>query len=129
MQLKSYFFNSELCQWLWPVLLRKELASFMELRNSTRVRKDNNKPGPSGMSRNDAFSLPETWGGRNCLLPVDVDVIREIKEAMGGDALLEFVSAEFSERAQAAYDSLAITELTFENVWNVFEAMLPLLYD
>ena len=42
---------------------------------------------------------------------------------MGGDALLEFTSAEFSAHAQAAYDTLDITNLTIENVWNVFQAV------
>jgi hypothetical protein len=80
------------------------------------------------MSRNEAFSLPESWGGRNCLLPVNVDVIREIKAAMGGDAILNFVSDEFAARAQVAYDSLHISELTLANIWQVFTAMLPLVY-
>lgn len=105
-----------------------ELAQFMEFRNGARMRKDNNKPGPSGMSRNEAFSMPEKWGGRNCLLPVDVEVVREIKEAMGGDALLDFVVPEYAAQVQAAYDSLGISELTLENVWNVFEALYPLVY-
>jgi len=58
------------------------------------------QPGPSGMSRSEAFSMPENWGGRDGLLPVDVNVVRELKEVMGGDDILEFVSEEFSERAQ-----------------------------
>ena len=91
------------------------------------MRKDKAKAGPSGMSRNEAFSMPENWGGRNCLLPVDVNMIREIKEAMGGDALLEFTTPEFSARAQAAYDTLAISELTLANVWYIFEALRPLV--
>jgi hypothetical protein len=35
---------------------------------------------------------------------------------MGGDSLLEFVSTEFSQRAQAVYDSLHVVELTIENL-------------
>ncbi|KAG9316859.1 hypothetical protein JVU11DRAFT_2931 [Chiua virens] len=91
----------ELCQWIWSKLLCKDLQEMMDFHNGTRMRKDNDKIGPSGMSRNDAFSLPEQWGGRNCLLPIDMNVIREIKAEMGGDALLEFTSVEFSARAQA----------------------------
>lgn len=118
----------ELCQWIWPKLLRKELDAFMISRNSFRSRKDNQKAGPSGMSRNEAFSMPQNWGGRNCLLEVDVDVIRQIKEEMGGDQLLEFVSSDFSQHAQTAYDSLNIQDLSMENIWFVFRDMLPLLY-
>lgn len=124
----NWFSFSELCQWLWPKLLRAELAEFMVFRNGVRMRKDKDKPGPSEMSRNEAFSLPEKWGGRNCLLPVDVEVVRELKEHMGGDALLNFVTPEFAERAQAAYDSLNITKLAPDNVWIVFRAMLPLVF-
>lgn len=98
----SNIFCSELCQWLWPKLLRTDLDEFMQFRNAVRMRKDKQKPGPSGMSRNEAFSIPENWGGRNCLLPVDIDVIREIKAAMGGDALLDFVAPEFAAQCEEA---------------------------
>ena len=80
------------------------------------------------MSRNEAFSHPENWGGRNCLLPVDVDVVREMKHDMGGDILLEFTSAEFSDRVQIAYNTLNISSLTFQNIWHVFRALYPLVF-
>jgi hypothetical protein len=92
------------------------------------MRTNKSKHGPSGISRNEAFSLRSSWGGRNCLLPVDVKVIREIKETMGGDALLEFTTAEFSERAQAAYDTLNISQLNAENIWYIFRALYPLVF-
>jgi len=57
--------------------------------------KNNEKEGPSGMSQNEAFSLPENWGGHNYLLKVDVAVIHELKEAMGGDEILEFFLQSF----------------------------------
>ena len=100
----------------------------MDFRNGARMRKDNEKAGPSGMSRNEAFSLPENWGGRNCLLEVDVEIIRELKKAMGGDEILEFVSAEFLQRAQAAYDTLGVVDLNLENVWYVFRDLYPLVF-
>jgi len=93
------------------------------------MRKNTTKPGPSGMSRNDAFTLFESWGGRDCLLHInDTSIIREIKVAMGGDSILEFTSPELSTRAQDAYDSLGILNLTFENVWPIFVDMLPLVF-
>lgn len=123
-------FYSELCQWLWPLVLQRQLDLFMEFRNGCRMRKDKQKPGPSGMSRNQAFSLPEQWGGRDCLLkipPEDLTVIKKLKEELGGDELLSFSTPEFSICAQKAYDSLDLIDLTFENVWSVFTAMLPLV--
>ena len=101
----------------------------MDFRNGAQMQKDNDKPGPSGMSRNEAFSLPESWGGRNCLLEVDMAVVQELKEAMGGDEILEFVSADFAQRAQAAYDTLGVTDLNLENVWYVFRDLYPLVFE
>ena len=103
----------------------------MEFRNGCKMRKDKNKSGPSGMSRNDAFSLPEEWGGRDCLLklePEDLSVVAELKEELGGDALIAFSTLEFAARAQVVYDSLGIIQLTFENIWVVFTIMLPLVF-
>jgi len=93
------------------------------------MHKDKLKPGPSGMSQNQAFSLPEAWGGRDCLLKIeDLSVIERLKEELGGDALVSFSTPEFSAHAQEAYNSLAIVEITFENVWAVFTAMLPWVF-
>jgi hypothetical protein len=47
---------------------------------------------------------------------------------MGGDAILEFVSAEFSERPESAYTTLVIEKLTMENVWVVFHKLLSLVF-
>ena len=94
------------------------------------MRKDNEKAGPSGCSRNDAFNLPESFGLTNRLLPLNDDqltIVSEIMEAMGGEALLDFVLPEFSVKCEAAYNSLGVAELTMQNAWHVFEALLSLL--
>ena len=121
--------HSELCQWLWPKLLRQELEEFVAFRNGVRMRKDSKKAGPSGCSRNDAFSLYHKYGLSDCLLPIkNMGLIQELKTSMGGDAILEFVSAEFSERAELAYATLEIEKLTMENVWVVFHQLLSLVF-
>jgi hypothetical protein len=94
------------------------------------MRKDTEKPGPSGMSRIHAFSLPAEWDGRDCILKIkDLSVIKEMKERLGGHDLVSFSTNEFAVRAQAAYDSLGIVELMQGNVWSVFTTMLPLVFD
>ena len=101
----------------------------MDFRNRVPVCKDKGKPGPSGMSRNHAFSLPKEWGGRNCILKIDdMCVIREMKEQLGGHDLISFWTREFTAHAQEAFDLLKIIKLTQENVWSIFTAMLPLVY-
>ena len=103
----------------------------MEAMNGKRVRKDKTKAGPSGMSRNEAFSLPHLWDGRDCLLPLSpeqLETVEELKEAMGGEKLLAFVSEEFSERARQVYNGLNIRNLTSKNAWDVFRHMYPLVF-
>ncbi|KAJ7145031.1 hypothetical protein C8R46DRAFT_918900 [Mycena filopes] len=118
----------ELCQWLWPQFIQIGLDDYAARRNAIKMRKQADKPGPSGMSRNTAYSLPEKWGGRDCLLDVDMGVIRQMKEDLGGDELIAFSTSEFEVRARPAYDSLGIGSLSLENIWDVFCAMLPLVF-
>jgi hypothetical protein len=95
------------------------------------MRKDKKKPGPSGMSRNQAFSLPDSWGGIDCLLKIpdsDMAVIRQMKLELGGKQLLAFSTEEFDKRAQPVFDSLRIQSFSFSSVWTAFDAMLPLLF-
>jgi hypothetical protein len=120
-------YGSNVCQWLWPKLLQKVTNEFMESQNAFRSRKDRKKAGPSGISRNIAYSLPHTWGGRNCLLPVDRNIIRQIKEEMGGDDILSFVDHDFAAQAEIAYNSLGVADLNFNNVWDIFSKMLNIL--
>ena len=80
------------------------------------MHKDNEKEGPFGMSQNDAFNLPESWGSCNCLLKVDKAIVWE---AMGGDEIVYIVSVEFLQLAKAAYDTLVIKDLNLGNIWHV----------
>ncbi|KAG6891912.1 hypothetical protein C0995_006716, partial [Termitomyces sp. Mi166 len=78
------------------------------------------------MSCTTALKFSEQWGGKNCLLPIDVDVIRKMKKEMGGDQLLAFSTSEFAERVEAAYATLKVQDLTFENVWPIFKDLYSL---
>lgn len=124
----SILLYSELSQWIWARVLRQELDAFVRMRNGAPMRKNTSKAGPSGISRNTAYSLPGEWGGRECLLKVDVSIVRKIMEELGGDELLEFTPPEFRERAEAVFRDLGISKLTMENAWDVFTDMLPLLF-
>jgi len=121
--------NCVVCRWLWAKLTKQELRSWVAYANGVPMRKDKDKPGPSGMSRNEAYTLYESWGGRDCLLPVEnMELIRELKEELGGAELLEFCDPELSARAQDAFNSLGKVNLQFDNVWMVFQQILPLVF-
>lgn len=73
------------------------------------------------------MSLHEDYDAENCLQPVDRDVVKNLMEEIGGEDLIRFVGSEYSVAAQSIFDNLGFTVLTFENVWQVFAAMLPLM--
>jgi len=126
----ALFLRRQLSQWLWLSAIQRALNDFMAMRNAYHARKDNNKAGPSGCSRNESFVLHADYGLKNCLLPLTDDQLRliaEIKEHMGGEQLLAFVTPKFAARAAEAYDALGVTELTIYNAWHVFEALLLVL--
>jgi hypothetical protein len=112
-------------QWLWPKLIQQELDFFMERANNHKVRNNNVKMNPSGVSPNVCYALPQKYGGENCLQTVDVQMIQGLMEDIGGEELLQFVPPEYAVRAQEVYDPLNIEKLSFDNIWFVFSAMLP----
>ena len=103
----------------------------MAITNATRMRKDKNKAGPSGDSRNNMYLMPEKWGGKDYLQPLtdsDMTIIRELKEATGGPELIQFVTPSYVTRAEEVYKSLNVVELNFDNIWTVFKHMLSIMY-
>jgi len=61
-------------------------------------------------------------------MPVDVEMIREMKQAMNCGDLLKFVPDDFSARAEAAYNTMSILHLDFQNVWDVYVELHSLVY-
>ncbi|KAG1750783.1 hypothetical protein EDB19DRAFT_1893324 [Suillus lakei] len=117
----------DLVQWLWPRLIQQELDKLKHCLNTHTIRYDHDKILPSGVSPNIAMSLHEDYDAENCLQPVDHDVIKNLMEEIGGEDLICFVGSEYSVATQSIFDNLGFTVLTFENVWQVFAAMLPLI--
>lgn len=123
------FGSSELAQWLWSGILQRSLNTAAAFRNSAPRRRDSKKiGGPNGLSRNQAFFDPASWGGRDCLLEVDIDVVRALRDRIGDESILSFVSLEFSTRAEAALRELGVQEATETNGWYIFKTLLNMLY-
>jgi hypothetical protein len=78
------------------------------------MRKDKTKPGPSGMSQNQAFSLPGDWNGWNCLLKIeDLSIIKKLKEELGGDELVSFSTSQYgSPQGATAEGSVTLVSST-----------------
>lgn len=116
---------SDLVQWLWPTLIQQELDELTQRFNCHATRFDQNKQIPSGVSPDVAYALHAEYDAEDCLQPVDPDIVQGLMDAIGGEDLIRFVTVEYADRAQAVFDSLHVPKLTFQNVWEVFSAMLP----
>jgi uncharacterized protein YjeT (DUF2065 family) len=102
----------------------------MAKRNGQKMRKNKKKFGPSACSRNEVFALPGDHRLTNCLLSLNEEQLRivsEVKEAVGGSALLDFVPPECAARFEAALCTLSVKKLRMSNAWSIFSALLPLV--
>ena len=90
------------------------------MRNNAPMRTQHDKDGPSGMSRNAAYIFPEKWGAKDYLMPVDLELVRSVKERVGGASLLQFTTQEFADQAEVAFNGLELSKLSFLNVWDVY---------
>jgi hypothetical protein len=118
--------------WLWPPLMQRELDKFRCLANNRRVRKQKDKICPSGTTPNFAYTFPESFGGRDCLQPVDVNVIDEILADMVDEhrALTDWgVPEDFAQRAKLGVRRLGfdLAQMEMVNVWTVFAAVSGVL--
>lgn len=92
--------------------------------NCHTVRYDHSKKISSGVSPDVAISLCTEYGGENCLQPVDVDIVQQLMDDVGED-VIHFVPTEYANHAQEVFASLGVTKLSFENVWHIFNRMIP----
>ncbi|KAG2347556.1 hypothetical protein BDR05DRAFT_974081 [Suillus weaverae] len=117
----------DLVQWLWPQLIQQELDKLKHWLNTHTVQFNWNKILPSGVSSNVAIALHKDYGVEDCLQPVDCDVVKNLMVEIGGKDLVRFVDTEYSAHAQLIFNNLGFKDLTFQNVWPFFSAMLPLM--
>ncbi|KAF8813244.1 hypothetical protein BYT27DRAFT_6380054 [Phlegmacium glaucopus] len=114
-----------LVQWLWSTLIQADLDKLHHHFNNHVTRKDHGKQLPSGCSPHVEMTLYSQFGAKNCLQPVDTDIIDALIMEIGSDDVLQFVTPAYAEQAQGIYDDLQIGELMFQNVWSIFTKMLP----
>jgi hypothetical protein len=108
-------------------LIQSELDKLRTSLNNHVTRCDHKKLLPSGVAPNISYSLPEKYNGEDCLQPINRDTVAQVMEQLGGEDLIRFVSTEYATRAALVLSGLgmAIKDISFNNVWTVFEAMLP----
>jgi hypothetical protein len=114
-------------QWLWPLLIHQELNEVKELFNNHPIHHNRNKLLPLGVSPNMAYATFKDYGAINCLQQVDIAVVHRLKESIGGENLVQFVSPEYAAWCRTVYETLGIQKVTLQNVWIIFSSMLLLM--
>lgn len=109
-------------------LIQQELDEFTRRQNTHKTRFDKGKILPSGCTPNEVYNNPQRFHAQDCLVPVDREIIEALIEEKGGDDIIQFVEADFAARCEQVYGNLEVENLTFHNVWDVFESMLPNVY-
>jgi len=117
---------------LWPPLVQKELDKFCQLANNRRVRKQADKALPSGTTPNFAYTFPESFGGQDCLQPVNVSVIDEILNDLKPEYLEKTdwgVPGSFTTCVKEAMQILGISpeDINISNIWMMFSAIVNLI--
>ena len=100
--------------------------------NAHKPRWDPQKVNPSGVSPNVAFALPEKYNGLNCLRKFTQDsleLLRQLKQQLHPEELMQFVPPDFATRCQEALDSLDLVQLSFTNVWTVYQKIFNIVFE
>lgn len=111
--------------------MAKELESFRSIANSRRSRKQPDKVLPSGEAPGFVYENSHIWGGEDCLIPVEHDVVANIMERLRPEfeQLTSWgTTDEFTEKVEEALQHLpanTIEDMTIGNVWVVFTWILP----
>ncbi|KAF8586876.1 hypothetical protein K439DRAFT_1646069 [Ramaria rubella] len=72
------------------------------------VHHDKKKMLSLGVSPNVAMATYKEYGATYCLQEVDIGIVCALKQELGGEALIQFVSLEFVAHCQAIYNTFGI---------------------
>jgi hypothetical protein len=88
---------------------------------------------PSGVSPNELWESPENYGKLRC--GINIPNAEEVAEELRGELthtreeVFKWVSDEFRQAVEAAYDSLGRPVKTMTGGWDLFSNLVPLLHN
>ncbi|TFK61062.1 hypothetical protein BDN72DRAFT_778676 [Pluteus cervinus] len=116
--------------WVFVPLVQSSLDDFKTYWNQHRIRYQADKILPSGHVPDDARENPSSFGGLNCLIPVDnktttgSEARQYLTEEVGGrDQHLSWYSNNSALDAEIAHRAIGSPEMTLSNAWDVFLGM------
>ncbi|KAF8209489.1 hypothetical protein K438DRAFT_1753828 [Mycena galopus ATCC 62051] len=80
----------DLFHWLWSRIVQNAVNHFVQYWNTHKTRKQSNKYLPSGVVPQTVFQHPENFGLRHAGIPVDLMVVRELRNTLPKSAFAGF---------------------------------------
>ncbi|KAJ6609275.1 hypothetical protein B0H10DRAFT_2438663 [Mycena sp. CBHHK59/15] len=100
--------HEQTSNWIWFPTIQRSLNKFIEQQNNHRF-----------------YSNPAAYGGEECLIPIDMDVLDALLESCDeGYAKMRYVDDAFHEIAEAAYIAAGKPQITVQTAWLVFRSMV-----
>ncbi|KAF8181716.1 hypothetical protein K438DRAFT_1601425, partial [Mycena galopus ATCC 62051] len=119
----------DLFHWLWSRKVQNTVNHLLQYWNTHKTRKQSNKYLPSGVTPQTVFQHPENFGLRHTGIPVDLTVVRELRNTLpeSREDCLCWVPLEFDLHATTAYEFLGSPELTISTGWTIYRRLLEIL--
>ncbi|KAJ6483425.1 hypothetical protein C8R45DRAFT_932038 [Mycena sanguinolenta] len=77
--------------WSWSRIVQIAVNQFVRYSNTHKTRKQSNKYLPSGVAPEDVFQHPENFGLRHAGIPLDLNVVRELRNTLPKSRRTAFV--------------------------------------
>ncbi|KAJ7938576.1 hypothetical protein B0H13DRAFT_1851527 [Mycena leptocephala] len=118
----------DLFHWLWSRIVQN-VNQLVRYWNTHKTRKQSNKYLPSGVAPEEVFQHPESFGLRHAGIPLDLNVVRELRNTLPKSRAdcFRWVPLDFDLRAVVAYKSLGSPELTISAGWTIYRRILAIL--
>ncbi|KAF8132928.1 hypothetical protein EV363DRAFT_1397838 [Boletus edulis] len=119
----------QLFKWLWPQILQHEVDDFVDTWNSHRIRHQKTKLNASGTIPWHAFTVPQSQGGQECGIRVDMLVVDALRKEIptSQEESMCWVDDVFSAMALDAYIEIGQPSFTVGNGWSTFEKILAII--
>ncbi|KAG2345670.1 hypothetical protein BDR05DRAFT_946703 [Suillus weaverae] len=111
----------------------QHLDQFQLYWNNHHLSLQKKKVLPTRISTHHIWLAPDSVRAlvRDCLISIDMDLVQELQEELGGlearDTAFQFIDVKFQAMADDIFCNLGFPDITLANAWDVFVAVVDIL--
>lgn len=114
-------FCKQVLNWIWFLLIQKELDAFVTHQNSHWIQKQYERALPSRNHPDHFYENPEDYGGEDCLIEVDMEEIDELLDnAIDRKEWLCYIDKGSKPLIAEAYISIGSAAIKLGTAWTIF---------